>query len=74
MARSRARVLRAIKLGINKMNVGTIIHCTYMNSVRAELNRVGDNAYTLDVMAAVKENIKNVVKEWIHTCMANGKA
>ncbi len=56
------------------MNVGTIIHCTYMNSVRAELNRVGDNAYTLDVMAAVKENIKNVVKEWIRTCMANGKA
>lgn len=55
LARSRARVLRAIKLGINKMNVGTIIHCTYMNSVRAELNRVGDNAYTLDVMAAVKE-------------------
>lgn len=70
----REDVQKAIKLGINKMNVGTIIHCTYMNSVRAELNRVGDNAYTLDVMAAVKENIKNVVKEWIRTCMANGRA
>lgn len=70
----REDVQRAIRLGINKMNVGTIIHCTYMNGVRAELNRVGDNAYTLDVMAAVKDGIKHVVKEWIHTCMANGKA
>lgn len=70
----REDVQKAIKMGINKVNVGTIIHCTYMNSVRAELNRVGDNAYTLDVMSAVKENIKNVVKEWIRTCMANGKA
>ena len=70
----REDVQKAIKLGVNKMNVGTIIHCTYMNSVRAELNRLGDNAYTLDVMAAVKENIKDVVKMWIHTCMTNGKA
>ena len=70
----REDVQKAIKMGINKVNVGTIIHCTYMNSVRAELNRVGDNAYTLDVMSAVKENIKNVVKVWIRTCMANGKA
>jgi len=70
----REDVQNAIKLGINKMNVGTIIHCTYMNSVRAELNRVGDNAYTIDVMAAIKKNIKDVVKTWIRTCMANGKA
>lgn len=67
-------VQKAIKLGINKMNVGTIIHCTYMNSLRKELNRVGDNPYTLDVMAAIKENIKGVVKMWIRTCMVNGKA
>ena len=51
------------------MNVGTIIHCTYMNSLRSELNRVGDNPYTLDVMNAIKHNIKEVVKEWIDTCM-----
>lgn len=67
-------VRKAIKLGINKMNVGTIIHCTYMNSLRAELNRVGDNPYTLDVMKAIRQNIKDVVKMWIRTCMANGKA
>ncbi|WP_313018751.1 class II fructose-bisphosphate aldolase [Acetoanaerobium noterae] len=65
----RETVREAIRHGINKMNVGTIIHCTYMNSLRAELNRVGDNPYTLEVMAAIKNNIKEVVKEWIDTCM-----
>ena len=65
----RETVQEAIRHGINKMNVGTIIHCTYMNSLRAELNRVGDNPYTLDVMNAIKHNIKEVVKEWIDTCM-----
>ncbi len=33
-------VRRAIRGGINKVNVGTIIHCTYMNAVRAELMRM----------------------------------
>ncbi|MCL2164055.1 MAG: class II fructose-bisphosphate aldolase [Oscillospiraceae bacterium] len=64
----------AIKNGINKINVGTIIHCTYMNSMRAELNRVGDNPYTLDVVKTVTEDIKAVVKRWIRVCMTNGKA
>jgi ketose-bisphosphate aldolase len=70
----RADVRKAIRMGINKVNVGTIIHCTYMNSLRAELNRVGDNPYTLDVMKAIRGKIKEVVKMWIETCMANGKA
>jgi ketose-bisphosphate aldolase len=67
-------VRRAIKGGINKMNVGTIIHCTYMNSVRAELNARGENPYTLDVMKPVRQKIKDVVKGWIKVCMADGKA
>jgi ketose-bisphosphate aldolase len=67
-------VRRAIKGGINKMNVGTIIHCTYMNAVRAELNARGENPYTLDVMKPVRAVIKNVVKGWIKVCMADGKA
>ena len=67
-------IQRAIKEGINKVNVGTIIHCTYMNNLRAELNRVGENPYTLDVMKAVYPKVKEVVKGWIRVCMANGKA
>ena len=63
----------AIKNGINKVNVGTIIHCTYMNSLRGELARVGPNPYTLDVIKPVKDKIKEVVKAWIRVCMADGK-
>ena len=67
-------VRRAIRGGINKVNVGTIIHCTYMNAVRAELNARGENPYTLDVMRPVRAAITNVVKQWIKVCMADGKA
>ncbi|MCL1855495.1 MAG: class II fructose-bisphosphate aldolase [Clostridia bacterium] len=64
----------AIKSGINKVNVGTIIHCTYMNGMREELNRVGSDPYTLDVVKPIKKKIKEVVKGWIRVCMANGRA
>jgi len=67
-------VRRAIKNGINKMNVGTIIHCTYMNAMRAELDARGENPYTLDVVKPVLVKIKEVVKGWIKVCMADGKA
>ena len=67
-------VRRAIRGGINKVNVGTIIHCTYMNAVRAELNARGENSYTLDVMKPVRSAVANVVKQWIRVCMADGKA
>jgi len=70
----REDVRQAIRGGINKMNVGTIIHSTYMNAVRAELNARPVNPYTLDVMKPVRAAIREVVKEWIRTCMADGKA
>ena len=66
-------VRRAIRGGINKVNVGTIIHCTYMNAVRAELQRLGENAYTLDVMPAARAAVREEVKKWIRVCMADGK-
>ena len=67
-------VRRAIRGGINKVNVGTIIHCTYMNAVRAELAARGENAYTLDVMRPARAAVREVVKAWIRTCMADGKS
>jgi len=68
-----AHIRRAIRGGINKVNVGTIIHCTYMNAVRAELSRRGENAYTLDVMEPVREAVRDEVRKWIQFCMADGK-
>ena len=67
-------IRKAIQNGINKVNVGTIIHCTYMNSMRKTLNEMGDNPYTLDVVKPSISAIKAVVKEWISVCMADGKA
>jgi ketose-bisphosphate aldolase len=67
-------IRHAIREGINKVNVGTIIHCTYMNAVRAELERRGENAYTLDVMQPARAAVREEVKKWIRTCMADGKA
>jgi ketose-bisphosphate aldolase len=67
-------VRRAISGGIAKVNVGTIIHCTYMNTVRAELSRRGDNAYTLDVMKPARAAVREVVKGWIRSCRADGRA
>jgi ketose-bisphosphate aldolase len=67
-------IQKAISGGINKVNVGTIIHCTYMNALKTELNRLPENPYTHDVMAPVIEEIKIVVKEWIRVCMSNGRA
>jgi ketose-bisphosphate aldolase len=67
-------IQQAIKYGIRKINVGTIIHCTYMNNMRKELNRLGDDAYTLDVVKPVKKEIKKVIRQWIRTCMCDGKA
>ena len=54
--------------------MGTIIHCTYMNGMYAELKRRGENPYTLDVVKPVIEEIKAVVKYWIRVCMVGGKA
>jgi ketose-bisphosphate aldolase len=67
-------IRKAIANGINKINVGTIIHCTYMNGMREELDRLGANPYTLDVVKPVKEKIKAVVKGWIRVCGVAGKA
>jgi fructose/tagatose bisphosphate aldolase len=67
-------VRRAIREGINKVNVGTIIHCTYMNTVRAELIARGENPYTLDVMKPARAAVREEVKKWIRVCRADGKA
>ncbi|NPV53943.1 MAG: class II fructose-bisphosphate aldolase [Firmicutes bacterium] len=67
-------VREAIRLGINKVNVGTMIHSTYMNAMREELVRRGPSPYTLDVVKPVLEKITDVVAEWIRVCMASGRA
>ena len=66
-------IQQAIQNGINKVNVGTIIHCTYMNNLREELVRRGSTPYMLDVIRPVKEKVKELIKMWIRAGMVNGK-
>jgi len=66
-------IRKAIKNGINKVNIGTIIHCTYMNTMRRTLNDLGDNPYTLNAVKPAISAVKSVVREWIEVCMADNK-
>ena len=67
-------VRHAIKLGINKVNVGTIIRYTYMSTLRKELNERGDSCHPLDLYKPVVEAMKAPIRDWIKVCMADGKA
>lgn len=57
---------RGINLGISKVNVGTIIHVTYMNTLKQALGTAGGNPYTLDVMKKVLPSVKAVVIDRIN--------
>jgi ketose-bisphosphate aldolase len=67
-------ITEAIQNGINKINVGTIIHCTLMNGIRKELIEKGENQYTLDITRPAMDEVKEVVRGWIRTCRSNNKA
>ncbi len=67
-------VRRAIRNGIAKVNVGTIIRHTYLTSLRDELKDMERAAHTVDIQEAIRPRIVEVVREWIRSCMASGRA
>ena len=66
-------IKKAIRGGIRKVNVGTAIYCSYMNGIRKQLMEGGENQFTLEVIRYGMDQVKTVVKQWIRTCMANGR-
>ena len=56
-----ADIQRAISEGICKVNVGTIIHSTYLRHLNKVLNDENNNPYTLDVMAKVMIPVEKIV-------------
>ena len=58
-------IRRCIRSGISKVNIGTIIHTTYMNALRDTLNDAGERPYTLDVMEEVLPAVEDVVSNRI---------
>ena len=67
-------VRRAIRNGINKVNVGTQIRYTYMLNVHRQIEKRGPATHTIDIMTDVRKAIKEEVRKWILVCMADGKA
>ena len=66
-------VKKAIRCGINKVNVGTEIRYTYMDNAYKRIGEMGPAVHTVEIMRPVRRAIADVVKRWIRICMADGK-
>ena len=64
-------IRRAIRLGISKVNVGTMIHLTYLRGLRRELDRAGDQPYTPHIMKHVLPDIEAVLQDRIKAITAS---
>lgn len=72
---SRKDVRRCIGLGIAKVNVGTMIRYTYLTRLGEEITRQGALTPPVDLIyPGVTDSVREVVREWIKVCMAEGKA
>lgn len=69
----RADVQEAIRCGINKVNVGTQLHHTYLLALEDELKKNPQRTNIIDMLHTVKEAVKKPVLEWIETCMSAGR-
>ena len=67
-------VQKAIRGGIAKVNIGTIIRNTYLTNLCEALKNMEAADHTVDIQAAIRPKLKEVIKSWIRTCMADGKA
>ena len=67
-------VQKAVRGGIAKVNIGTIIRNTYLSNLCEALQNMAPADHTVDIQAAIRPKLKALIKEWIHVCMAAGKA
>ena len=65
---------KAIKMGLNKINIGTQLHYRYVTALKEELKKNPDIINVINLMTPVKEAVKADVINGIRMCMANGKA
>ena len=66
------QVQEAIRNGINKINVGTCIFTTHMQTLKNSLN--AKEGFDLDQHNCIIDAVANVAREWIRVSMSNGKA
>ena len=67
------QVRACIESGISKVNVGTLLHSTYLTRLRAELDREWSGYNIMDRFEAVREDVKNACAAWIRLCGASGR-
>ena len=65
---------KAIRLGINKINIGTQLHYTYLQALKEELRKNPDCINIVDIMMPVRDAVCEVVRKCIRMCMADNKA
>lgn len=66
-------VYRAIRGGINKVNVGTQLRYTYMKTAKEQIELLGPSVHTVEIMREARRAIAKEVKKWIQICRADGK-
>lgn len=67
-------IQKAIRLGINKVNIGTQLHYRYITTLRGILSEKPDVCNVVDLMLPVLAAIKEDVKKGILMCMSDHKA
>jgi len=67
-------VQKAIRLGINKVNIGTQLHYTYLQALQDVLKKDPESTNIITTMKPVVEQVKLQVMECIKMCMSDNKA
>lgn len=67
-------VRKCIKMGINKVNVGTHLHNAYLVRAREQLAACPDALNVVDIFSEVRKVVKEEAKKWIKICMSDDKA
>lgn len=62
-------VRKCIANGVSKVNVGTLLHATYVNALRERI-KTFEGTNISDLMEPVRAAVKDNVKEWIRVCGA----
>lgn len=66
-------IQKAVRHGINKVNVGTELHFTYLRTVQNLLRQETFKPNVFEHMLPVVEAVKKTADKWIRICMADHK-
>lgn len=67
------QIREVIRNGINKINVGTLIYTSYLETVKKSLNAVADRKYSLDIFNEAVEAVTEAARAWIRLSGSGGK-